>query len=145
MENLINVFLAILVVFILIPAGIYFIFKPMVRQSRILKGVENYDALMRKFIFRVDMSKAEFFAVLRQNDSSDVLMFHLKDESTIVFEKDLVKMTYGFSVEELDGFIVLRVQQAHSLHSKTNIPYFVNEFWITKVGAKPLPFSSYPF
>ena len=140
MGKYIYVFLFIV---ILIPIALYVIFKPMIRQNKLLNGVINYDTFKRKFVFSIELSKEEFYSQLKIHNVKDCLDYCLnEDYSTISFIKHSGKYQYKMFIEEDNGVIVLRLEQI-AIASKA--VYFINEFFIKKFNATPLEYEKYSF
>ena len=139
---------AFLIVFIIIviPVALYLIFKPLYRNKQTLNGVENYDAFMRKYVFRVEMTEEEFYGRLKTKNINDTLEYCLNDDCSVVtFTRYGSKYPYKILTEEADESIILRIQQIPIITDRSNVPYLINEFFIKKFDAKPMEYSKYPF
>jgi len=142
MEKYIYIFVIMFVV-VVIPIALYIIFKPMFRQNKLLNGIVNYDTFMRKFVFRIEITKEEFYSQLKISNINDVLEYSLNvDCSVITFTMYNMKYSYKIIVDDFNESIILRVEQIQI----TSKPAFrINEFFIKKFNATPLEFEKYSF
>ena len=140
-------FLFIFVIFPALTLGcLYIIFRPMYKNREITNGILNFDGSMRKFVFRIDLSKDEFFSKLKSRNACDTMEYSLNADLTGITFKELgSRLEYGIEIIPCDGYLILRVKQISLLYGKTNIPYHVNEFWICKFNAKPIDYSRNAF
>jgi len=142
MEKYIYIFVIMFVV-VVIPVALYIIFKPMFRQNKLLNGIVNYDTFMRKFVFRIEITKEEFYSQLKIRNINDVLEYSLNEDcSVITFTMYNMKYSYKIIVDDFNESIILRVEQIQI----TSKPAFrINEFFIKKFNATPLEFEKYSF
>ena len=142
MEKYIYIFVIMFVV-VVIPIALYIIFKPMFRQNKLLNGIVNYDTFMRKFVFRIEITKEEFYSQLKIRNINDVLEYSLNEDcSVITFTMYNMKHSYKIIVDDFDESIILRVEQIQI----TSKPAFrINDFFIKKFNATPLEFEKYSF
>ena len=142
MEKYINIFVIMFVV-VVIPIALYIIFKPMFRQNKLLNAIVNYDTFMRKFVFRIEITKEEFYSRLKIRNINDVLDYSLNEDcSVITFTMYNMKYSYKIMVDDFNESIILRVEQIQI----TSKPAFrINEFFIKKFNAKPLEFEKFIF
>ena len=142
MEKYIYIFVIMFVV-VVIPIALYIIFKPMFRQNKLLNGIVNYDTFMRKFVFRIEITKEEFYSQLKISNINDVLEYSLNEDcSVITFTMYNMKYSYKIIVDDFNESIILRVEQIQI----TSKPAFrINEFFIKKFNATPLEFEKYSF
>ena len=142
MEKYIYIFVVMFVV-VVIPIALYIIFKPMFRQNKLLNGIVNYDTFMRKFVFRIEITKEEFYSQLKIRNINDVLEYSLNEDcSVITFTMYNMKYSYKIIVDDFNESIILRVEQIQI----TSKPAFrINEFFIKKFNATPLEFEKYSF
>ena len=142
MEKYIYIFVIMFVV-VVIPIALYIIFKPMFRQNKLLNGIVNYDTFMRKFVFRIEITKEEFYSHLKIRNINDVLEYSLNEDcSVITFTMYNMKYSYKIIVDDFNESIILRVEQIQI----TSKPAFhINEFFIKKFNATPLEFEKYSF
>lgn len=142
MEKYIYIFVIIFVL-VVIPIALYNIFKSMFRQNKLLNGVVNYDTFMRKFVFRIELTKEEFYSQIKIRNINDVLEYSLNEDcSVITFTMYNMKYSYKIIVDDFNESIILRVEQIQI----TSKPAFrINEFFIKKFNATPLEFEKYSF
>ena len=142
MEKYSYIFIIMFVV-VVIPIALYIIFKPMFRQNKLLNGIVNYDTFMRKFVFRIEITKEEFYSQLKIRNINDVLEYSLNEDcSVITFTMYNAKYSYKIIVDDFNESIILRVEQIQI----TSKPAFrINEFFIKKFNATPLEFEKYSF
>ena len=142
MEKYIYIFVIMFVV-VVIPIALYIIFKPMFRQNKLLNGIVNYDTFMRKFVFRIEITKEEFYSRLKIRNINDVLEYSLNEDcSVIIFTMYNMKYSYKIIVDDFNESIILRVEQIQI----TSKPAFrTNDFFIKKFNATPLEFEKYSF
>ena len=90
MEKYIYIYVIIFIV-IVIPVSLYIIFKPMFWQNKLLNGIVNYDTFMRKFVFRIELTKEEFYSQIKICNINDILEYSLNDDcSVITFIRELM-------------------------------------------------------
>ena len=142
MEKYIYIFVIMFVV-VVISIALYIIFKPMFRQNKLLNGIVNYDTFMRKFVFRIEITKEEFYSQLKIRNINDVLEYSLNEDcSVITFTMYNMKYSYKIIVDDFNESIILRVEQIQI----TSKPAFrINEFFIKKFNVTPLEFEKYSF
>ncbi len=142
MEKYIYIFVIMFFV-VVIPIALYIIFKPVFRQNKLLNGIVNYDTFMRKFVFRIEITKEEFYSQLKIRNINDVLEYSLNEDcSVITFTMYNMKYPYKIIVDDFNESIILRVEQIQI----TSKPAFrINEFFIKKFNATPLEFEKYSF
>ncbi len=142
MEKYIYTF-AIIFVIIVIPVVLYVIFKPMFRENKLLNGIVNYDTFMRKFVFRISLTKEEFYSQLKIRNINDILEYSLNDDcSVITFAMYNMKYSYKINVDDFNESIILRVKQ---IQVTSKPAFYINEFFIKKFNATPLEFEKYFF
>ncbi|MBQ8546061.1 MAG: hypothetical protein IJ437_03870 [Clostridia bacterium] len=103
--------------------------------------MNNTDAFTRKFIFNVQLTKEEFLIKLKIPNVNDTLEYELNDECSIItFKKDFSKISYNLKVIEINKELQIRVEQIPVFYENTNIPFLINEFFISKFNATPVEF-----
>lgn len=142
MEKYIYIFVIIFFVIVL-PLALYLILKPMLQHQKILKGIVNYDALVKKYVFSIALKKEDFYAQLKIHNINDVLEYTLSDDCTVItFKMYNGKYPYKINVDTLNESIILKVEQI----AVTSKPaFYINEFFIKKFDAVPLEFEKYKF
>ena len=142
MEKYIYIFVIMFVV-VVIPIAFYIIFKPMFRQNKLLNGIVNYDTFMRKFVFRIEITKEEFYSQLKIRNINDVLEYSLNEDcSVITFTMYNMKYSYKIIVDDFNESIILRVEQ---IQITSKLAFRINDFFIKKFNATPLEFEKYSF
>ena len=142
MEKYIYIFVIMFVV-VVIPIALYIIFKPMFRQNKLMNGVVNYDTFMRKFVFRIELTKEEFYSQIKIRNINDILEYSLNEDcSVITFTMYNMKYPYKIVVDDFKESTILRVEQIPVTSKPT---FYINEFFIKKFNAKPLEFEKYSF
>ena len=142
MEKYIYIFVIIFFL-VVIPIALYNIFKPMFRQNKLLNGVVNYDTFMRKFVFRIELTKEEFYSQIKIRNINDVLEYSLNEDcSVITFTMYNMKYSYRIIVNDFNESIILRVEQIQITSKQA---FRINEFFIKKFNATPLEFEKYSF
>ncbi len=145
MEKYIYIYVSIFFV-VITPIALYFILKPIFRQKELLHGVVNYDTFMRKFLFRIELEKEEFFEQLKIHNINDILEYCLNEDcSVITFLKYNDKFPYKILIAEYNEYIVLNVEQIPTVMNKANVPYYINSFFIKKFNAKPIDYQKSAF
>lgn len=140
-------FLLFFVIFPALTLGcLYIIFRPLKKNYEITKGIINCDGSMKKFVFRIDLSREEFFRLLKSRNVCDVMEYSLNDEnSIIIFKEHGSTVSYDLYLLQFDGYLILRLKQRAILFGTTRIHYRINEFWISKLNAKPIDYSRNAF
>ena len=136
-------YLFVLAFLITIPVSIYLIFRPAARQRQVSSGVINYDAFMKKFCFSIDATKQEVYSQLNLPNVYDVLEYDLDEENDVITFKRYVggRYPYRIFVDEVEGCHILWVEQFPLVMGGGNVPYLINEFFIKKLGAKPIDYT----
>lgn len=128
---------------VIIPLALYLVLKPMFRHNKMLNGIVNTDAFMRKYVFRIELTKEDFYTQLKTRNINDVLEYSLNDNcSVITFIMYSTKCSYAIKVDDFNESIVLRVEQIQAIGRSA---FIINEFFIKKFNATPLEFEKYSF
>ena len=128
---------------VIIPLALYLVLKPMFRHNKMLNGIVNTDAFMRKYVFRIELTKEAFYTQLKTRNINDVLEYSLNDNcSVITFIMYSTKYSYAIKVDDFNESIVLRVEQIQAISRSA---FIINEFFIKKFNATPLEFEKYSF
>ena len=112
------------------------------------QGLINYDSCMRKFVFRVDLTKEEVYERLRTRNVTDVLEYILNEDlSVITFKCYKGEISYIFSVCEYDNndYLIIRLEQLLLIPGKSRILKNINKFFFMKLDAKILDYDKYSF
>ena len=142
--------IAFFILIILIPACIVAIiaFSAFKNIDKRKQGLINYDSCMRKFVFRVDLTKEEVYERLRTRNVTDVLEYILNEDlSVITFKYYNGEISYTFSVCEYDNndYLIIRLEQLLLIPGKSRILKNINKFFFMKLDAKILDYDKYSF
>ena len=86
-------------------------------------GIINYDSVMRKFVYKTNLSKDEIIDLLNTKSDLDELSCSFDfDKSIIRFSEYGSHKDYYFQVHECIGFSILRLEQVSFL------PHFQGRF-----------------
>ena len=109
------------------------------------EGIINHDSLMRKFVYKVYLTRNEIIGILLSVCSGDKLVCKFdSDLSTMVFSDILNSEAYYLVTEKQGDFSILKLERIAG-HSKSQIKYKLNPFIVSKLKAEALPFSEYEF
>ena len=83
------------------------------KHSKIAGNIINYDSAMRKFVYKICLSKDEIIDALRTKNEADELTckFDL-ERSAVSFSEYGSSVEYRFEIQEYDGFSILRLTQS---------------------------------
>ena len=140
------IFLMIVILGVLIPMY--------VKHAKATGGVVNYntrfDGTMTKFVYKVYMSREEIINSLKIMNVKDELSCTFDFEKNIIIFTDLsylnptIKLECFYEIQECDGFSILKLSLVSPLfHERTNIPFKLNPFMVSKINAEIVPFSQY--
>ena len=101
---------------------------------------------MRKYVYKVYMSKEEIIYKLQNSAVIDELScdFDL-ERSVIKFSEYGSNREYYFQILEYNEFSVLRLEQVALIGMSSHIPLKLNPFLVSKLQAEIIPFSQYGF
>ena len=106
----------------------------------------NYDSFMRKFVYKVPLSRNEIISLLKMSGEIEELTCDINiEKSTIVFSEYGSHRDYYFYIQECDGYSILRLEQVAALGMRSDVPFKLNPFIVGKLEAEVLPFSQYGF
>ena len=136
------VLLFILVLFIALGSVI-----PMLKKHKeISNGIINYDSLMRKFVYKVHLSKQEVITLLKLKNEIDELTCTFNNDETIIKISEFGSYRkYYFQVQEIDGYSLLKLEQVSLFGMQSQVPFKLNPFLVKKLNAEIVPFSQYEF
>lgn len=127
---------------ILIPLVLGMIIPIYKKHHETTNGIINYDPYMRKFIYKVNLSKEQIIGILNTKNATDELVCKVcYEESSIEFSEYGSSKKYYYSIQEYRGFSILRLEQAAWIGTKSYIPYKLNPFMVKKLQAELIPFS----
>ena len=109
-------------------------------------NVVNYDSMMRKYVYKVHMSREEMINNLKNTTDIDELSCDIDlERSVIKFSEYGSSKEYYFKIHECDGFSILCLEQVELLGMSSYIPLKLNPFLVSKLQAEIIPFSQYGF
>lgn len=109
-------------------------------------NVINYDSTMRKYVYKVYMSSEEIINKLRSKTDTDELSCEFDFEGSIIkFSEFGSNREYHFHIQECDGFSIFRLEQVALPGMRSQIPYKLNPFLVSKLQAEIVPFSLFGF
>lgn len=133
------------VLFAAAAAGaLFIIFKPIITDKKIRKGIRNSDSLMQHYSFLLYCTQSEAIEQLSYGNVNDILAYSFDKKSlTIVFERFSTSITCRLSFYNVGGKSYLKVSRMNFLHSRSNIPFLLNRFFIEKIAAEPIDYSAF--
>lgn len=132
---------------VLILSVIVFVSAPsMHRKHReATNGIVNHDPMVRKFVYKVELTRDEIIGILLSTKFNDKLTCTFDpDLSTITFNELLYSEKYYLVTEKQDSLTILKLEQI-AASRRSQIKYKLNPFIVDKLNAHPLPFSEYEF
>ena len=137
-------FYMIFIFVIVLPIVLGIILPIHKKHNKATGGVVNYDSSMRKFVYKVYMSKEEIInSLITTNDIDDLTCKFDFERSVIRFSEYGSSREYFFEIRECDGFSILQLDQVSLIGMQSHIPYKLNPFLVSKLSAEIIPFSKY--
>ena len=131
---------------ILIPLVLAIIIPVYKNHHKTTRNVINYDSMMRKYVYKVYMSKEEIISKLKNTTDIDELSCDFNHERSVIkFSEYGSSREYYFKIHECDGFSILRLEQVELLGMSSYIPLKLNPFLVSKLRAEIIPFSQCGF
>ena len=131
---------------VLIPLVLAIIIPIYKRHYKTTGNIINYDTTMRKYVYKIYMSRDQIINTLKNTADIDELSCDFDFErSTIKFSEYGSQKEYYFQIQECNGFSILRLEQVALLGMQSHIPYKLNPFLVSKLQAEIIPFSLYAF
>lgn len=141
---------------LLIYSIIYFVFFiPLIlmmhvpvykNHKKITGGMINYDSFMRKFVYKIYLSKEQTITSLKTRNAADELTCSFDfDKNIIEFAEYGNKHKYFFQILEYNHYSILRLEQVALISGGNQIVYKLNPFIVRKLSAEIIPFSRYGF
>ena len=129
---------------ILIPLVILMCYPIVKKHYEATGNVTNYNIDMSKFVYRVELTRAQILDRLKTPNINDGMHYELKEDQITFSDYCEVDTVWQIVIEEYNGFSILRLNR-HSfiISSQTSVSMKMNPFWVNKCGAKPIPFSDY--
>ncbi len=130
--------LFLLLALLLLGFALIYIFKPVYNDHKITKGVYNRDICSHQYLFRVEKSLDEIVQLLAKNNAYDTLDYAYDPNTNVItFEKQI---SYNLRITPQGAHCILTVTQKNIFHSKSNVPFGINTFFIQKLDAVPIPY-----
>ena len=141
MEIFVFLLFFFIILFLLVLGIIIPIYK---RHYKATGSVINYDATMRKFVYKVNLSGEDIINVLKiKNDIDELSCTFDFDRSVIKFSEYGSYREYFFQIQECNGFSILRLKQVEVLGMSSWVPFQLNPFIVSKLQAEIIPYSKY--
>ncbi len=115
-------------------------------HEKVSNGIINYDSVMRKFVYKVYLSRQEVITLLKSKNETDELTCTFNDDETIIKISEYgSNRKYYFQVQELNGFSLLKLEQVSVIGMQSWVPFKLNPFLVKKLNAEIVPFSQHKF
>ncbi len=116
------------------------------KHKEVSNGIINYDSVMRKFVYKVYLSRQEVITLLKSKNEIDELTCTFNDDETIIKISEYgSNRKYYFQVQELNGFSLLKLEQVSVIGMQSRVPFKLNPFLVKKLNAEIVPFSQHKF
>lgn len=134
-----------LLLFVVLAPIVLSIIIPVHKEHERATGhVVNYDPTMRKFVYKVYLSKEDILTALNTPHIADELTCLLdREQSTVVFSEYGSHIEYWFAIQESEGFSIISLHQIPFITMGSYIPLKLNPFMVQKLKAEIVPFSQY--
>lgn len=145
--NTLGFILFYIFLFILVSVLVFGMIIPMHKEhEKVCNGVINYDSVMRKFVYKVYLSRQEVITLLKSKNEIDELTCTFNDDETIIKISEYgSNRKYYFQVQELNGFSLLKLEQVSVIGMQSWVPFKLNPFLVKKLNAEIVPFSQHKF
>ncbi|MBQ9848295.1 MAG: hypothetical protein IJO64_04480 [Clostridia bacterium] len=111
---------------------------PMYKEhKKIVETFVNYDPMMRRYVYKVNLTSDEILKRLSVNNDADDLSCKLDSERSEII---LLNTVFRFHIHEYKEFSVVTLERV-SLSARDNIPIKLNPFMINKLEAIIIPYS----
>ena len=135
-------FFFIVLFFLAIPLGLFFVFKPVFNDKKIRNDVRNSDFSMKHYCFLLNCNQQEAINQLSIRNIYDSLECKLDTNNlTIVFSHLNSSIEHQLSFYVFEDQTYLKVSRVPSVYGRSNIPYKINKFFVEKIGAVPVDYS----
>ena len=115
-------------------------------HSKVTGGIINYDNIMKKFVYKINLSSQEIINSLNTKNDVDELSCAFDFENSIIrFSEYGSYRDYYFQIIECNDFSILRLEQVALFGMQSSVPYKLNPFIVSKLRAEIVPFSQYGF
>ena len=124
------------------PLALYIIFKPVMDDKKVRHHIENSDLFNRHYCFLLTQNQTDAIRQLSIHNIYDTLEYKFDaDQKIIVFFHSGASIQHQISFFIFENKTYLKVSRVRFLHSKSNIPYKINKFFMEKIGAVPVDYS----
>lgn len=133
-----------LFIIIIFVATLVIILPTIINHKKVTNGVINYDNNMRKYVYKIKLSKKEIIHFLKGTNEFDELTCTFNDDETIIkFSNKGSDIKYYFQVHEYGDYSLLQLEQASKIGNY--LQYKLNPFFVNKLNAEIVPFAQYKF
>lgn len=141
-----KIFFIILFFIILLTLVLGGIIPIYINHKTVSNGVINYDSTMRKFVYKINLSRQAVITLLKSKNEIDELTCSFNEDETIINIAEYgSNRKYYFNVLEYNNHSILRLEQVSIIGMRSYVPYKLNPFIISKLQAEIIPFSQYSF
>ncbi len=131
---------------IVIPIVLVSVIPMYKNHSKATGGIINYDTIMKKFVYKINLSNQQIINLLNTKNEVDELSCTFDFENSIIrFSEYGSYRDYYFQIIECNDFSILRLEQVALIGMKSSVPYKLNPFMVNKLQAEIVPFSQYVF
>ena len=129
---------------IVIIIALFVIFKPVIKDKKARKNVKNFDFFTQHYSFLLNCSQNEAIQRLSTKNTNDILEYSFDNKMlTICFSPLKANIEYQLSFYCIKNTTYLRVSRVKFLYERSNIPYMINSFFIEKIDAKPIDYTTF--
>ncbi len=138
--------MGILFFVILFPLVLCIVIPIYKNHDKATGGIINHDAMMQKFVYKVNLKRDEIIDLLKIKNGLDELSCTIDlERGTVNFTEYGSNREYYYHIHECNGFSVLQLEQVVPIGMRSHIPLKLNPFMVRKLNAEIIPFSKYGF
>ena len=116
------------------------------KHKEVSNGIINYDSVMRKFVYKIYLSRQEVITLLKSKNEIDELTCSFNNDETIIKISEYgSNREYYIEVCEHKNYSILKLEQVSLIGMRSYIPFKLNPFIVNKLQAELVPFSQYGF
>lgn len=124
------------------PLLLFIIFKPAIQDARVRNNVSNSDPFTRHYCYILHSTQDETVNKLSIHNITDTLEYTFDaDCLTITFSHQGASIKHQLSFYTVENETYLKVSRIKFMHSKSNIPLMINQFFVKKLDAKPVDYN----
>ena len=119
---------------------------PAIKNYMSATDVVNHDSSMRKFVYKVRLTRDEIIRLLEMKNGADEL------NCAVDLKKGIVTISeygshreYYLYIQECDDCSIIRLEQVTRIGMQSLVPYKLNSFMIQKLQAELVSFFEYEF